>query len=277
MLEKWYYGVEPKSTDIFQYKVKNTHRNLDNLLITFQDNQWIKVSKDGWRSESYSDDTQDVISNRHFFIKNRTSESLGLGNVAYTSRPSKGVTYKNMILGNVDISRNDNRTHVSVPYLFSFNVEAFKKYKEYQFNTHNGLYFYEKVSNKNVVLKTCITINDSKNERYSMTIERCSTTRKVIIRLSKNFSSLRESIIKTNFKDCGVDNIYNKYLMFEFDLTAEQKDFEIVDKVRNLLKSFIQTTHDNLKNSDINPSVVGNILRRLEVIESDEYQVQKRP
>lgn len=275
ILSDWYLGKEPKDINIFKYEVQHVLHQNQNLIIKFTNNHWLRVDNKGWWCEAYSDDTMDVISNRHFYTKSRTSESLGLGNIAYTSRPSKGITYKNIMINGTDISRNGNSVRVNMNKHYHFNVEKFKKYKEYQLNTHCGLSYYERVNNKNEVLKTAIRVTDKENkDTYSISLEWGSGRKFVTMDVHKNYS--RETRFNMSFKDCGIDNIFNKYLMFEFDLTSEPKDFTIVEKVRTLLALHIQNTYNKAKEEGLDVSVLGQILRRIEVIESDEYQVQKR-
>lgn len=276
ILLDWFNGNPPVSPDIFTHKVHHIKRSVDDktLLIIFENNQWLKVDKKGWWCEKYCDDTRDVISNRHFYQKDRTSESLGLGHIAYTSRPSKGITYKNMIVNGLDVSRNDNRVNLSIYHKYLFNVQHFKKYKEYQFNTHCGMFYFEKVNSKNEVLKTSIRVTKGK-ETYSMLLEWHKDRKRVMIELVKNFS--REKRLEMPFKDCSIDNIFNKYIMFEFELMCEQKDFDVIENVRTLMKEHVLNTYTKLKEEGLNADLVGQVLKRIEVIESDEHQVQRRP
>lgn len=274
ILKNWFNGIVPNSTDIFKYNIKSVTKNDNTLLIIFFNNCWLKVDNKGWWCEFYSDETRDIISNRHFYQSHRTSESLGLGHVAYTARPAKGITYKNMVVCGADISRNLNRVNVNVRRQFHFNVEHFKKYKEYQFNTDCGLFFYEKVNNKNEVLRTTARVSINK-DTYGILIERSKDRNDVVIELNKNFE--KEIRMKMKFKDCSIDNIFNKYIMFEFDLNADQKSFDIIENVRTQLKSHISNTYTRTKEEGSNVGLLSQLLKRIEVIESDEYQIQRKP
>lgn len=276
MLKEWFLGKPPLDHEIFSQKINHVKRSYDDktLMIIFDNNQWLKVDNKGWWCEQYCDDTRDVISNRHFYQKHRTSESLGLGRVAYTSRPAKGITYKNMIINGLDVSRCDNQVNLNIHHRYHFNVQHFKKYKEYQFNTHCGMFYFEKVNKKNEVLKTSIRVQKDKDV-YSVLIEWNRNRKEVMVEVQKNFS--REKRFPMPFKDCSIDNIFNKYIMFEFELMAEQKHYEVIENVRTLMKEHVLNTYNKLKEEGLNTDLLGQILKRIEVIESDEHQVQRRP
>lgn len=275
ILKEWFLGHPPIDQDIFSHKVHHVKRTVDTLLIIFENNQWLKVDKRGWWCEQYCDETRDVISNRHFYTKHRTSESLGLGHVAYTSRPAKGITYKNMIINGLDVSRNDNQVNLNIYHKYHFNVQHFKRYKEYQFNTHCGMFYFEKVNSKNEVLKSSVRVQKGKDV-YSILIEWNKNRKEVMIELQKNFSREKRFAMPM-FKDCSIDNIFNKYIMFEFELTAEQKHFDVVENVRTLMKEHVSNTYNKVKEEGLNADFIGQVLKRIEVIESDEHQVQRRP
>lgn len=277
ILRDWFYGKPPQDTNIFKYVVHHCVRNVDTVLIKFHNNHWLKIDRDGWWCAAYCDETRDVISNRHFYTKNRTSETLGLGRVAYCRRPAKGITYKHIMINGLSIVRNEHtRVNLNIPYKYNFNVQLFKKYKEYQLQTHDGMSYFEKVNNKNKVLKTVIRVTDTTTkDTYGMSIEWDKSHKHVVMELHKNFT--RETRFNMSFKDCDIDNIFNKYIMFEFDLTAEPKDFTVVEKVRTLLAVHLQNTYNNIKNEGLNADFIGQLLKRIEVLESDEHQVQKRP
>lgn len=277
ILRDWYYGKPPEDTNIFKYSINHVKRNVDNMLIMFDNNHWLKVDSEGWWAEAYSDDTRDVISNRHFYTKNRTSESLGLGNIAFTSRPAKGITYKNIVLKGVNITRNDHTiVRVNCRNHYHFNTQQFKKYKEIQFNTNCGLSYFEKINNKNEVLKTVIRVSDKESkDTYSCNLEWDRNRNVVNMQLYKNFQ--REKLFPMKFKDCSIDNIFNKYIMFEFELITDQKNFEALENVRTLLKKHIQNTYTKVKEDGLNTTLISHVLKRIEVIESDEHQVQRRP
>lgn len=277
ILRDWFYGKPPTDTNIFKYEIHHCVRSVDTLLIKFHNNHWLKIDRDGWWCEAYSDDTMDVISNRHFYSKRRTSETLGLGHVAYCHRPAKGITYKHIMINGLSIERNDhNRVNLNISQKYYFNVQYYKKYKEYQLQTGCGLSYYEKVNRKNEVLKTVIRVNDTENkDSYSISLMWNKNRKYVNMDLYKNYG--RETRFNMSFKDCDIDNVFNKYLMFEFDLTAEPKDFTVVEKVRTLLAVHLQNTYNNIKKDGLNADFIGQLLKRIEVLESDEYQVQKRP
>lgn len=275
ILHDWFLGKVPEDTNIFNIPFLSLERNDQVLFFTFEGNRWLKVDKAGWWCQTFDPVQQDVISDRRFFNKNRTSETLGLGHIAYTRRPAKGITYKSIMIKNADITRNNNRVNVNVNRHFFFNVETFKKYKEYQFSTHCGLHYYEKVANNGKVLKTSIRVRKQHDHlsTYNLVISTDPKTKKVILTLNKDYK--KESIEYTKFKDCDIDNIYNKYSMFEFDLTAEQEVFEILENVRGLLKEHINNTYEGLKEKGYNTDLISSVLKRIEVIESDEHQIQR--
>lgn len=275
ILKGWYEGIEPADTNIFKKKYKSIKRNVDNLMIIFTDNHWIKIDKNGWWSMTFCDNTQDVISDRHFYSQSRTSESLGLGHIAYTRRPAKGITYKNIVLNSANISRKDNCVHVNVYRKYLFNVEYFKKYKEYQLSTDCGLVYYEKSNYKGEVLRSSVRVVGTDKSLYNVSLERSNDRKKVIMEVHKNFKKEKRLIMP--FVDCDIENIFNKYIMFDFELTSDQSHFEIVEMVRTQLRKHVENTYKAVKEEGKNADLIGRVLKRIEEIENDEYQVQKRP
>lgn len=249
-----------------------TRKNDHEVTITFSGNSWIVLHKFGWDSYTYDADCNDVLSSRQFFYINRKSESIGLSQIGYMWRPSKGITYKHFRLNGCDINRNEQtRASVYVPRQFSYRVEVFKKYKEYYLSTHCGLCYYEKISSKGIT-STCIRVKDG-NDEFSLNLSK-SSSKQITMIVHKNFKN--HSTFVMNFKNCDIANIYNKYLMFNFDMTANPEVFEIVEKVRVGLKTHLINTNTRLNEQNKSSHIIWSSIKSLEVMENDEYQIQGR-
>lgn len=274
LLRELHCGSNP--TINFTIPVQVSTRSNKGVTITFSENRWINTRDDGWESCNYDVLSGDVIYSRNYFSVDSRSgaESVGLDLVSYIRRPAQGITYKSVHLNGLNIFRYDKgQIRCDNKRIFYFSLEPFKKYKTYTLNTDCGLVYYEKQSYKNGTLDSSVRVKGDKDD-YALSINRNKKTNNVEISLSKNFK--RVSIIELSTKDCSIEHIFNKYTMFNIEMTCTPEEFEILENVRALLKRHLVNTYNHVKEKKQNTNIIWTALKAIEVMEDDEYQIQGR-
>lgn len=245
--------------------------------ISFPDGIWIDVDGRGWDAHKFNQPGENHSSSRTYYVigKRDSSETLNIGNSYYSTDKNGIIDHKRIFVKNTNAHwYNNSKLVLTSNGTYSFNVEYFKKYKEYQLHTDTGLSYFEKVSYTNGTLSTSIRVQDKNKNKYSISISRNSKTKGIEFILSKDFK--KGTVHSFHCKDASIDTIYNKYTMLEFDLTASAEEYEILSSVRELLKTHIKELYTKLKKDNKNATVVWNILKKLEEFEDDEYQIQRR-
>lgn len=186
------------------------------------------------------------------YSENKNNCTLHLHGTDFYWRKSKGITYKDMSLGEgkVSIARNrqQNRVSVWLPDSFAFHTYKYKKF------TKHTMLVYTQVENStgnysispNLELQDKQRANGSTRESYGL-IRSCTingvkdnflevrlkeTPKKGIVEMVIGISFKKKQKFLLKMPDASIEHLFNPEYMFEFDLLADQEAFVLLETFR---------------------------------------------
>lgn len=220
------------------------------------------------------------------FTKDWSTESYSAEHVHYLRRKSKGITYKKFTLSGAEIEYVDGNASLNSYNRFRYMLKKHAKHYEHNlrvlmknedgfsgtFWCTDGLYIKEMVRKKTQIVVSSqlnIRLTSSRFQYYRITIKAHSSHRKgeYVIDMDNGSGNRYQYEVK-NFPDASIVNLFNKELMWEFDLMAEPDVFNIVQTIREHAPMYLRTVLDD-RGTCSNNEVINRVLQNMENVNKD--------